>query len=67
MKTEITCFVPFLQLFFDYRYDVGIDNDLIIKPGKTVDWMKNPKMANKISKENASTDLPVGDVRLDVS
>ena len=39
------------QLFFDYRYDVGMDNDLIIKPGMTVDWMKNPKMANKISKK----------------
>jgi len=42
---------PQSELFFDYRYDVGIDNDLIVKPGKTVDWMKNPKMANKISKK----------------
>jgi len=41
---------PFLQLFFDYRYNVGMDNDLILKPGKTVDWMKNPKMANQIRK-----------------
>lgn len=41
------------ELFFDYRYDVGMDNDLIIKPGKTVDWMKDPKMANKISKKYA--------------
>jgi histone-lysine N-methyltransferase EZH2 len=31
---------PQTELFFDYRYDVGIDNDLIIKPGMTVDWMK---------------------------
>jgi len=44
---------PQTELFFDYRYDVGMDNDLIIKPGMTVDWMKNPKMANKISKQNA--------------
>lgn len=44
---------PQTELFFDYRYDVGIDNDLIIKPGMTVDWMKNPKMANKISKKYA--------------
>jgi len=42
---------PQTELFFDYRYDVTLDNDLIIKPGKTVDWMKNPKMANKISKK----------------
>ena len=41
------------ELFFDYRYDVSMDNDLIIKPGKTVDWMKNSKMANKISKKSA--------------
>jgi len=44
---------PQSELFFDYRYDVEMDNDLIIKPGKTVDWMKDPKMANKISKKNA--------------
>jgi hypothetical protein len=44
---------PQTELFFDYRYDVGMDNDLIIKPGMTVDWMKNPKMANKISKKYA--------------
>jgi len=42
---------PQSELFFDYRYDVGIDNELIHKPGKTVEWMKNPKMANKISKK----------------
>lgn len=45
---------PQTEIFFDYRYDVGMDNDLIIKPGMTVDWMKNPKMANKISKKYAS-------------
>lgn len=44
------------ELFFDYRYDVSMDNDLIIKPGKTVDWMKNSKMANKISKKSAEQD-----------
>jgi len=42
---------PQSELYFDYRYDVGMDNDLIIKPSKTVDWMKNPEMANKISKK----------------
>mmetsp|Transcript_9861 Transcript_9861/g.22066 ORF Transcript_9861/g.22066 Transcript_9861/m.22066 type:complete len:849 (-) Transcript_9861:157-2703(-) len=41
------------ELFFDYRYDVGIDNDLIIKPAQNVDWMNDPKMANKVSKPNA--------------
>eukprot|EP00978_Attheya_sp_CCMP212_P006371 scaffold14414_cov26-Attheya_sp.AAC.1 len=44
---------PQSELFFDCCYDVGMDNDLIIKPGKTVDWMKNPKMANNISKKYA--------------
>ena len=39
------------ELFFDYRYDVGIDNDLIIKPAQNVVWMNNPKMANKVSKK----------------
>ena len=43
-----------LQLFFDYRYDVGMDNDLIIKPARRVDWMKDPKMANKVSQEYAT-------------
>lgn len=46
---------PQSELFFDYRYDVSMDNDLIIKPGMTVDWMKNPKMANKISKKYAQS------------
>lgn len=44
---------PQTELFFDYRYDVGMDNDLIVKPGMTVDWMKDPKMANRISKTSA--------------
>lgn len=39
------------ELFFDYRYDVGIESELITKPSITVDWMKDPKMAHKISKE----------------
>jgi len=38
------------ELFFDYRYDDHMENDLIVKPAYDVDWMKNPKMANKISK-----------------
>jgi histone-lysine N-methyltransferase EZH2 len=45
---------PQTEIVFDYRYDVGMDNDLIIKPGMTVDWMKDPKMANRISKKYAS-------------
>ena len=42
------------ELFFDYRYDVGMDNDLIIKPAQRVDWMKDSKMANKVSKKRAA-------------
>ena len=38
------------QLFFDYRYDVAMDNALITKPGMTVDWMLDPKMANRVRK-----------------
>lgn len=38
-----------LQLFFDYRYDVGMDNELIVKPAVSVDWMQDSKMANKVS------------------
>ena len=32
----------FLQLFFDYRYDDKMDNELIFKPDHSVnfDWMK---------------------------
>lgn len=39
------------ELFFDYRYDVHMDNEYIIKPAQKVDWMEDPKMANKISKK----------------
>ena len=38
------------ELFFDYRYDVGMENELIVKPGQTVAWMNDPEMAGKISK-----------------
>jgi len=41
---------PQSELFFDYRYDVNISNELLLKPGLTVDWMKDPQMAHKISK-----------------
>ena len=32
----------FLKLFFDYRYDEIIDNELIIKPAHKFHWMKSP-------------------------
>ena len=40
------------ELFFDYRYDVGMENELIVKPGQTVAWMNDPEMAGKISKNS---------------
>jgi len=30
------------ELFFDYRYEAIIDNDLIIKPAHKFHWMKSP-------------------------
>lgn len=47
------CVSSLLQLFFNYRYNVGIDNELIVKPARSVDWMNDPKMANKVSKNAA--------------
>ena len=32
-----------------------MDNDLIIKPARRVDWMNDPKMANKVSREYATS------------
>jgi len=42
-----------MQLFFDYRYSESIVSELLHKPVMTVDWMKDPKMANQISKKYA--------------
>jgi len=58
---------PQSELFFDYRYDVGLDNDLIVKPGKTVAWMKDPKMANKISKKKPSVENAPGEARMETN
>ena len=33
---------PQTELFFDYAYDLTMDNDLIEKSGIIVDWMKTP-------------------------
>lgn len=53
---------PQSELFFDYRYDVGMCNELLVKPGLTVDWMRDPQMAHKISKKRkSSTQLPQSD------
>lgn len=41
------------ELFFDYRYsESSSDNELVEKQVMTVDWMKDPKMAHKVSKKN---------------
>lgn len=39
------------ELFFDYRYDVGISNDLIEKPAMNVKWMGKQKKIKKIKKK----------------
>uniref|UniRef100_A0A7S3V6Z6 Uncharacterized protein n=1 Tax=Chaetoceros debilis TaxID=122233 RepID=A0A7S3V6Z6_9STRA len=39
------------ELFFDYRYDVGISNDLIEKPAMKVKWMGKQKKMKKIKKK----------------
>jgi len=31
------------ELFFDYRYDVSMSHELLVKPSLTVDWMKKKK------------------------
>ena len=38
---------PQTELFFDYRYDVGMNNDLIEKPAIEVEWMKKKKAKKK--------------------
>lgn len=68
MFTFLVClFSRLKKLFFDYRYDVGLDNDLIVKPGKTVAWMKDPKMANKISKKNPGLEKALSEARIETN
>lgn len=38
------------ELFFDYRYNVTMSNDLIEKCGKTFDWMKSDERKKPASK-----------------
>jgi len=38
---------PQTELFFDYRYDVSMSNDLIEKPAMEVSWMKKKKTLKK--------------------
>jgi len=38
------------ELFFDYRYEVGLEHELLTLPGVSADWMNDASMANKISK-----------------
>jgi SET domain len=40
------------ELFFDYRYNCAIENELIVKPAKTVFWMK---LATPKSSKSATT------------
>ena len=40
------------ELFFDYRYDKGLESDLLTLKSVTTDWMKDGLMANKISKKS---------------
>jgi hypothetical protein len=44
-----------LKLFFDYRYDETIDNELIIKPAHKFHWMKSPERKN--SKKSAPDNI----------
>ena len=39
---------PQTELFFDYAYDMSMNNDLIQKTGIVLDWMKVPKMKKKV-------------------
>lgn len=52
--SHLVSFLHPVQLFFDYRYNVSMDNDLIIKPGIAVEWMDDPKMAREVSKKQAA-------------
>ncbi|GMI35034.1 hypothetical protein TrCOL_g6150 [Triparma columacea] len=43
---------PQSELFFDYRYEKGLDSELLTLEGVTVDWMKDGAMANQVSKKS---------------
>eukprot|EP00804_Cyclotella_cryptica_P013819 CCRYP_020890-RB/>CCRYP_020890-RB protein AED:0.06 eAED:0.06 QI:8/0.66/1/1/1/1/4/27/971 len=45
------------ELFFDYRYDEHLDNDLIIKPAHKFHWMKSP--SRKTSAKSATTAISI--------
>ncbi len=49
---------PQTELFFDYRYDVSIMNDLLEKPAMEVKWMKSKRMKTnrKASKKHAGSE-----------
>jgi len=44
---------PQSELFFDYRYDVSMSNDLIEKPAMEVAWMKKKTLRKKVHKKHA--------------
>jgi Proteins containing SET domain len=45
---------PQTELYFDYRYDVGMSNHLIEKPAMEVAWMKKEKqLKNNINRKHA--------------
>jgi hypothetical protein len=41
---------PQTELFFDYRYDVSMSNELIEKPAMQVEWMRTKKVHKKHAK-----------------
>ncbi|GMI13811.1 hypothetical protein TrVE_jg10895 [Triparma verrucosa] len=40
------------ELFFDYRYEIGVESELLTLDGIQVDWMKDGSMANQINKRS---------------
>ena len=42
---------PQTELFFDYAYDLSMNNELIEKSGIVLDWMKSPKMDKHLTKK----------------
>ena len=41
------------ELFFDYRYEVGLESELLQLEGKKVDWMVDGSMAGKVGKRGS--------------
>ena len=41
------------ELFFDYRYEVGLESELLQLEGKKVDWMVDGSMAGKVGKSRS--------------